>query len=458
MSKTEEKMELISWEGTSFMGINKADSVFIDFSQMKKGERWVKLEGPKGAKKSSSLMGIAHNIGAELALDKKRLFNSIDNDLSETLIGKKGKNTYKVEASASRFVVKKEAGDDKWTVDSSDTPTALIKELFGEVGMFDPSVQLKKGRAQIEYFQALFASGDEAGKKMAELEKDYDKKFADRRDTNRDAKALKGALDVEPLFQNREGSEKRFAKPINANKEKAKFDELSEKKNAYDQYKNTLAIAEAGLVDTNAKIADLERQLAAQKELKEKQEGSVKKGNDWVTANASIVEDYDKANSEWLNLSKTLAEQEKWKGIVQKEKEYNTLTEKSTNLTADLDKLEEDILKLTNRYLPKIKGLTAKVATGIDKKDKPEGMFYQVPGKDVEQPLHELSETEYADMWCQIFAEQEVQFIFIENLPNFGDTMIKTLNQFVKNGGYVFYTEQNRQQKDLTISFEAKVV
>jgi len=113
----EEKFELISYDGKSFRGISKNDSVFIDFSKMRKNQGFIELMGKQGTKKSSTLLGVAYAMGAELSLDKKRLYNSLDNDLDEELTGKKGDQEYKVEVSSSRMSVKKKlmaiSGSDK---------------------------------------------------------------------------------------------------------------------------------------------------------------------------------------------------------------------------------------------------------------------------------------------------------------------------------------------------------
>ncbi len=158
-----------------------------------------------------------------------------------------------------------------------------------------------------------------------------------------------------------------------------------------------------------------------------------------------------------MNLSQTLTDYNKWNDIQKKEKVLIEKQEESATLTGELDELNEKILKATNDCLPKVKGLTAKVATGIDKNGKPEGMFFLVPGKKEAQPIHELSETEYADMWCEIWEAIGTQFIFIENMSSFGDSMVTTLNQFVKNGGTVFYTQQNRKQEELSVTFKSKI-
>lgn len=457
MSNTNEKMELLYWKPSSVLGINKGDNILIDFTALRKNKGFIEFMGKQGTKKSSALMGIAYNIGAELGLDKKRIFNSLDNDLAEEISGKRGGETYKVKVSASRFSVEKETEDGNWKNVSEDTPGAMVKNLFGKPGIFPMEPKQMKGRKQIEFFHNMYGSGEEASKKMQKLEKEYDDKFAERRDINRDAKLLIGSLETEPLYQNREASEKRFAKPVSADKEKKAYDEKQKANSDYDRYKANLDILKASKLDIRNTIDRLKNELAAA-EVEEKDiSARIEKGDKWMSDNKSIPKEFEAANKEWLNLSTLLSDYNIWKDLLKKEEQLTEKQEQSITLTGELDALNEKILKATNECLPKIKGLTAKVATGIDKKDKPEGMFYLVPGKKEEQPLHELSETEYADMWCVIWEHEGTQFIFIENLSSYGDSMIKTLNQFVKNGGYVFYTLQQRGQAKMSITFKDKV-
>lgn len=450
----DEKFELISYDGKSVMGISKGDSVFIDFTKMRKNQGFVELMGKQGTKKTSTLLGIAYNMGCQLELDKKRLFNSIDNDLGEKIVGKKNGTEYEIEVNASRLVVRKKIGD-KFKPADEDTPAELVKKLFGPVGLF-PDIKALKGRQQIEFFQT-YGSGSDGSKKMQKLETDYDTKFADRRDINRDVALLKGALEVEPLYQNYEGSQKKFAISINAEGAKRAFDDKSKKNADYERYKTNLELLKVGQQETQKQIDSLKQQLIeAEKQEKDTAE-RIKNGDKWMKDHENDPREFETANKEWLNLSKTMTDYAKWQDILKKEKQLTEKQEQSVTLTGELDELNEKILKATNDCLPKVKGLTAKVATGIDKKDKPEGMFYLVPGKKQEQPLHELSETENADMWCEIWDEQGSQFIFIENMTSFGDSMVKTLNRFVENGGIVFYTLQNRKQKDLSITFKSKI-
>lgn len=450
-------IQLEHFKAESFMGIDKSAPIFIDFTKMRKNQGFTEFAGDYGKRKTSTLMGIIYAMGGRFKIDSKKLLNSSDSSISEELVFKKDGARYKIEISADRVTVKREV-DEKWTAKGVEqSPVEFVKDVFGPVGLFPFSLKEMKGKDQIEYFQDLFGNDPDANKKMKKLEEEIDSVFQDRRDINREVKAIENALNIEPLYQNYEKSQERFKNKINATKEKERYDELQKKKSAFEQYKNTLSAAEGELADTKNYIAELERKLSEAKKKEQDLSSSVEKGQKWVKDNEGIVQEFEKANEEWLNISRTLADQEKWKDILNKEKQMIEKQDQAMDLTAKLDEKREKLLKLTQSCLPKVEGLSIKVAAGIDKTDKPEGVFYRVPGKDEEQPLHQLSESEYGDMWCAIWEAAGFQHIFIENITSFGSNVVDTLNSFVKNGGNVYYTKMDRKLDEMEISFKSKI-
>lgn len=455
MSNEKEKTELLYYEGGSFMGLNQKMGVFVDFTKMRKSQGFVEFTGKQGVGKTARLFGIAYGMGAALGIEKDKLINRIDGEISEAIGAKKGDAVYRVEISSSRASVKRQAADGKFKVDNEDTPANLIRDIFGPVSLF-PNIKEMDGKKQILFFQKIYGGEGAGSKKIAETEEKIDKVFNERTRINGDAKLLGSALEVEPLYQNYEKSQERFSKPISAQKEKAKFEELAKKKNAYEQYQNTLSVAKGELSDTQNYIAELEAKLVAARKKETELSASVKKGEEWVSSNKSILTEFETANKEWLNLSQLLADQEKWQDILRREKQHTEKIDKGIELTGELEELRGELLKLTKKCLPKVPGLSVKVNNGLDK-TKPHGVFYIVPGKEEEQPIHELSESEYADMWCLIWAESGSQFIFIENISSFGNNVVDTLTQFVKNGGTVFYTKMDRGLNGCEVIFKSKV-
>lgn len=444
-------LELEEFSASSFMGISNDSTVLIDFTQRRKGQNITEFIGDGHTGKSSRLYGILYAMGARFNLEKKQLINLIDGKLEEGLKFKWNGIRYHVIVTTSRVEVKKyNEGADKWTK-IDDEPMTFLREVFGPVGLSPFEVRNLKGSKQIEYFQSMFGSGDDASKQMQKLEADYDLKFGSRRDINRDAKQLSSALEIEPLYQNREESEKKFSKVVSAEKEQRNYKE-KEKNNAdYERYKANLDLLKAGLSGTQKTIERLKMELvAAEAEEKETAE-RILKGNKWMEDNKNVAKEYETAKKEWVALSQTLADQEKWKDILRREKIFNEKTDQSTTLTAELDEINEKILKLTKKFIPKVEGLEIKVAVGIDKNGKEEGVFYQ--GKSISI----LSESEYVELWCLIFDAAGMNVIVVENLSSMGSDAVKTLNLLAKNGAQIFATKVDRAQKEVKVVFTSKV-
>jgi hypothetical protein len=442
-------LELEEFSASSFMGINSASPVIIDFTKRKKNQNVIELESDQETGKTSTICGILYAMGAAFNVDKKKLMNRQDGAIDVNLKFTYNGEQYNVIANSSRTELKKLNENGKWK--SEDSPVAMLRKIFGPVSLSPFNVKLMKGKDQIAFFQEMFGSGEEATKKMRKVESDLESQFNTRTNVNREVKALTSALDIEPMYKNYEKTQERFAKAPNATNEKKKYEDLATKKNAYDQYANTLEIAKSSLKDKNKEIAELEAKLAAAKKDRDHLNESVTKGEKWMKDNEGITKEFEAASKEWVSLSQTLADYEKWKGILAKEKQMIEKQDVSIDLTGKIDELREQLLKLTKQCLPKVPGLTIKVAAGLDKEDKPEGVFYN------DQPLHELSQSQYEGMWAKIFAESGCSFLFFENLNNFGSMTQGILNGLAKEGATIFGTRTNPKIKEIGVAFKTKI-
>lgn len=440
-------IELELFEANSFMGIDHTKPIVIDFTARKKNQNVIEFTGDQGVCKTSTLCGILYAMGATFSLDKKKLFNTTDGKIDVNLKFTYNGDQYHVVADSNRTTLKKLAENGKWKPE--DSPVAMLRQIFGPVGLSPFSVREMKGRDQIKYMLEMFGSG--IGKKMEKLEQEIEQVFADRRDINREEKALSAALEVEPLFQHYEKSQERFAKRISAEKEKAAFDEKAKKNADYNRYAENLNILKASHKDALASIERLKQELAEAEALEQELAKRVEKGAAWMAENKHVPQEYEAANKEWMNLSQTIADYAKWKDILAKEKKMVDLQEKSVTLTGELDGKRDQLMKLTKKAMPQVEGLEIKVASGLDKSDKPEGVFYN------DQPIHTLSESEYTALWCEIFDAAGVNFIFLENTTSFGSKATAVFNELAKNGATVFASRMDRKIKEMGISFKSKV-
>lgn len=445
---TEKMIDLELFEANSFAGISSAHPVVIDFTGRKKNEKVIEFFGDQEIGKTSTIMGILYAMGATFNIEKKKLLNRDDKAIDVNLKFTYNGDQYHVVADESRTVLKKLSESGKWKPE--DSPMAMLRQIFGPVGLSPYQVKLMKPKQQIEYFLETFSPEGGVGKKLEKLEQEIENIFSERRDVNREVNALKNALEIEPLYQNYEKSMTRFAKPLSAEKEKAAFDAISKNKSDYDRYKENLNILKAEHKDTVSRIERLKQELADAEEMEKELSARVQKGDKWMEDNKDVPKDYEKAQKEWLNLSQTLADQEKWKDVLKKEKQFNEKTEEATDLTEKLETKRAELVKMTAKCLPKVEGLTVKFSAGLDKKDD-EGVYYN--GK----PLHALSESAETTFWCQVFDAAGVNFIFLENTTSFGSKATAIFNELAKNGATIFGTRMDRKVKEMGVSFKTKI-
>lgn len=447
-----EKLELVpelqQFTVNSFMGIDKSQPVIIDFTKARKNQGFVELSGNQGSGKTSTLRGLVFALCGNVGLDKKKLVNSVDNSISETLDFTYEGGQYRLDVNASRFTLKRKVGSDKWALESS--PVDTIKKIFGNVGFFPANIQEMDGRKQIKFFQDMFGSGEDASKKMKTLENSIAEKVEERKFINRDIKTLTGSLEANKLYQNYEKSQELYSKPVTIEKEREKYEAIKKKNDDFLKYKSGLETLKDTKETVEQTIIRLQNELDAAVKERDELEERIEKGDAWVKENETVVEQFKTADAEWIGVAQKANDYKNWQEVLKSEKKLVEMNDNSTNLTAEIDKLRENLLKETKKCLP-IEGLSIKVATGIDKTDQEEGVFYN------DQPIHQLSESEYADLWCRIWEEQGVPIVVLENITSFGSDFVKTLNQFVKNGGTVFYSMMDRKKDELEISFKAKI-
>jgi hypothetical protein len=435
----------------SFMGISQDDPLVVTLPETKKTQVPITvLKGNQGTRKTSLLTSIALALGAAFKVNIDQFKNLKDEAIDIEVLGEdlETGEECQILVSESRTILKKRIGDGKFSNMSS--PKELIRQMAGPLGVSPMFLKEVEGKKQIQWFKDAFSSDDEASKKELKLVENLKKKVEDRKETNREIKSLKGWLDESDMFQHYEKNQKKFANPINADKQKAAFELLQKKVTGYRQYENTVAITQGEILDTDNLIADLEQKLKAAKERKARLTESIETGKKWLEDNNGVLKEYDKAQEAWLDLSKDLAAQSTWKEVLKKEKEYNEMLQKKIMEDDDVEKMRKDLLKITKTYLPPIDGLEIQVNTGIDN-ERAEGIYYN------DKTLAQLSESELWDLFMRIWNEKGVRFIFCENINALGSEAIKTLNKLSKDGCTIFATQMDRSKKTIGISFEAKI-
>jgi hypothetical protein len=444
-------LHLKLFEATDFMGIDSTNPIVINFDKARKGANVVKLTGDQGLGKTSTMTALMYLMGAAFNIDAKNFKNLTDDTIDLNLNFDYDGDSYNVTASGSagRITLKKFL-DKEGKFTSVSEPKTVLRNIFGNLGVSPMFLAELSGKKQIQWFKDTFGDNPRINKQEEELVKKIDDLFGKRRDVNRDIKNLKGALEVEPLYQNYEKSQAKFKDAPSAKKEKESFDALSEKNAEYTKSKDSVARFVSDLALKKNEIADLELRLAAAKKSASDIDKRIDAGKKWLQENKNVPAQFEAANEAWINLSKTLAEYDKWKGVLKKEKELTDMQDDSQRADGWLDKLRLDLLELTQKYLPKIKGLAIKVKTSLD--DDDEGIYYE--GK----TLAQLSESERWGLFCQIYEAKGVQFVFCENVNSLGSDAVAILNKLVKEGAQIFATEMDRKKDTMEITFETKIV
>lgn len=447
----ENELILEEFYASSFMQIEKSRPVVIDFTARKKNQNFIEFVGDMKTGKSSRLMGILYAMGARL-IDKKLLINTTDNALEEGLKFRWNGVHYHVIVKTNRVEVKKfNEKADKWSV-IDEEPMTFLRDVFGPVSLSPFEVRNMKGKKQIEYMQTVFGSDENASKKMQKLEDDTEAKFTERTQVNSEVKALQNALELEPLYNNYEKTSERFKVVPTAEKQKKAFEEAQTKNNEYNNYKNqNLPSHRKALSDKQQEIIDLKKKLADAEKAEVALQNAVKTAETWVEKNKNIPVEFEKIQKDWMDLSKNIADYDKWKSILVKEKLFNERQEKSIELTNVIEENRVKILKLTKECLPKVEGLEIKVAVGLDKTKQEEGVFYK--GKSISI----LSESEYVELWCLIYDAAGVNIIVLENLTSMGSDTVATLNALAKGGAQIFASRVDRKQKDVKVVFSSKI-
>lgn len=444
-------LHLKLFKANSFMGISHDSPVVIDFTKAKKNQHVTLLQGDQETGKTSTLYAIMRVMGSVFGFDLKHTVNNEDETVDvEHEFTYEGAD-YIAKLSGERLSLKrfyKEAN--KWIPESS--PAETLKKIFGNLGLSPMFLKEMEGRKQIEWFKKTFGS-DQNSKREEKIIKDLTEAIDQRKNVNKMNLEVKGWLAQNDLFKNYEHNQKRFAEPINVDKEKKAWDELSTKSNNYQNAVHNLTYTKNLVASQDIKIAELERQLAAAKEKKVELQVRVANEEKWIEDNKNVVVEFEKANREWVNLSKTMADQSQWKEVLKKEKELQSGEDLVISVNALIDTLRSDLRELTAAYLPKIKGLEIRIKSmSIDNENEDEGIYYQ--GKSLAQ----LSESELSELFLLIWKAKKVCFVFIENISSYGSGFVKVLNDLVKAGDIqVFASEMDRKKKEMEISFTTKI-
>lgn len=439
-------LSLQHFEANDFMGIDQSSPIVIDFSKARGNV--VKLTGDQGTKKTSTMTALMYVMGAAFRVDTKNFFNQTDEAIDVKMSFKFEGEEYTVAANGSRFVLKRKIKD-RYVMEAE--PKSILRKIFGNLGVSPMFLKEVPGKVQINWVKETFGVEEEASKKEIRIANSLKELEAQRREVNRDIKQTKGALEIEPMYQNYEASAKKFKEAPSAKKEKEAFEELQNKNIQYDNAKNEVSRLGNDIKSVDEEISHLEKRINERKQALSSMKERKEKGDQWLKDNKSVPKDYEAAQEKWLNISKTIADHEKWKTIVKRKGELDDMEETVNVAAGNIDKLRKQLLELTATYLPKVPGLEIRVKTGID--DEDEGIFYN------NKSLAMLSESELWDLFADhIWPAKDVFFIFCENITSLGSQAINNMNKLVKDKkAMIFASEVDRKKDEMSITITSKL-
>jgi DNA repair exonuclease SbcCD ATPase subunit len=428
-------MKLQKLEVKSFGGINPKSPIVLDFTE----SRWITASGDFGTRKTSLLNALLVATGAlsHTSKDGNNFINTDSEtiDVNLTFIGK-DKNSYEVRATKSRFELKYEG---KGVVQ----PLTKMRELLGVVGTTPMPIKNGKLSDIIDWLASYSnQNADEFRTKLSRLKDGIKKSRNSRAEANKIAKAMKEYLENEEMYNDWEGSEKKYS-------EEPKLKELSAKLQTARTNSEMYARNEVKVSNVKDRKKKIEEEIAAlNKELNEV-ELNIKTGEEWLESNKEVQSDYDQAKEKYDNAALDLSNYNQWQQIKQKKADMDTAETLSQNADIKEKELLREVKELQKEILPDVKNV--ELVTEDDFVDGvlvKEGLYWE--GKNAAQ----MSETEFWNFVIMVWRKYKVKVVVIDNFQNLGSKAVELLEKLHKEGAHILASEMDRETKELQISYE----
>ena len=418
-------MKLKQLTVNAFKKISPASPVVIDFSQ----SSFVKLAADNMAGKTSLLEALLVACG-HLSKDDKNFVNldsgKIDIDLE--FKGNDNKN-YQVRVTKSQFKLIYEG-------EVLEEPITKLKKLLGIPGVNPIDIKNAPLSKIVKWLASYTKRGaDEYEAEYRRMKEGIKKWKSARADANRNYKALKEVLTDDHIYKNWEQSEAKYAKKQDIKALSVALDEAGKRS-------DNLIKAEARLKELKSR----EQQLLA--ELAEVQAG-ITKGEKYIEQNKSAKSDYDQIRAQYDQAAQFAAQYEKWQQIKRQKAEmdeYETLYQ-----VADAKEKEilEEVKQLQAEIIPDVRGVELVLEDEYEdgKLVRPEGVYHN--GVNSAQ----MSETQWISVVFSILKKNKCPILVVDNYQSLGTMGVKIIEQFHKEGAYIFAAEMNRQSKELQIEY-----
>lgn len=435
-------MKLKKLEVTAFAGINPLSPVILDFTQSK----FIEVTGDNGTGKTSLLNALLVACGqlSHTGKDGKNYINQDSDkiDIKFSFVGKDRYN-YDVSCTKSQFKLSYEG-------EAVAEPISKMKELLGVVGVSPMDIKNAKVSEIVKWLSSYTnKSPEEFDKEMRKLKEGTKTAKESRASANKIYKAMKEYLEGEPMAQNWEESEKKYAEEPDIKTLSAQLKTAGDKSDKYIRAEEKLKQHTHGRAGIVNDIERLKRELEQKEKQLVEQDKLIESAQKYLDDNKSDKKEYDEVKKKYDNIALELADYNKWQEIKAKKNDMDAAETLSQKADAQEKALNKSITELQSEILPDIKGVELVTEdTHEDGKMKKEGLYWN--GKNTAQ----LSESEFWKLVLEIWRKFKVKIIVIDNYQSLGSMAVEILEKLEKDGAYILAAEMNRQIKELAISYE----
>lgn len=444
-------------EVQSYGGIDKEKPILIVFEA---NEKSLLAEGDQGRGKSSVLNAIKACLSYNLA---PNAVNNKDNLIltGAEFIGKDG-NHYRSKVRSKTLTVEQLVVDEdgnpklgknnKPMLMEAKSPATLLRSIVGPLGESPMVLKEKKPSEHIEWIQRYYSQGaDEFKEKEAELIKAYKEPYLKRRDIKRDLDVLDAQIKNNEYEVNKDEWIEKFE--LIGQKETLES-KRSESQKLADDYNRALLGLEnlktqppillSEIKNIDEEISRLQKRLSEKNKELEVVTKRIESGEKFLNENKTAAEDYNKIIDQIAEIEKLEIHKNNYDAlqlmIDNRDRKAKDVTELTKKYEDGLKAVEE----FTKSFTPEIKGLEIKIG------DEPAVIWN---GRNI----YELSESELWELALQIWDKFSVSVVFIENIGSLGTNAIERLQWFNQNGGYVFASQMNREEKNLKITINTEI-
>lgn len=442
-----------------------------------KNYRFQQSEGNQGVGKTSllnSLLEVTANILAPNAI------NSIDQDkrISLRTYGLDG-FLYSIRSTKSTYVIERietdENGDpvlnekQKEIKATISEPKSMIKKIVGPAGISPQWLKDMKPAEQVNWLRSLYTLDTEVLQQEIQIKKDYETAYKARTSAGNDHKRYKAQVDASAYYADYNTWETYFAS-TNFDDVEQKFKTAQTDFTDYSRYEiglkqlvditkenaeRDVLRADTNIVDLNEQIRVLQEKLSRAHDEKQSKVEAVNTinqriadGRKWMEDNSKIKETYETINEQIKEASEFKSKKQAWETMLSNKKQMDHYSSEYVRLGHVITGYADAKKKLIELFSPEIEAFEVCIP---DEDDKREGLYYH--GKTLDQ----LSESELWEMATQLWSVLNVQMVFVENINTLGTGAVAMFNKFIEQGGYVFATMMNREEKNLKITFNNQI-